>query len=41
MSDVALKYQNVCCHGNQGAYGTFKIFFDFLEMPTAAHYKSW
>ena len=30
----------VCCHGNQGAYETFKKLFDFLEIPTAAHYKA-
>ena len=35
MSDVALKYQN------HEAGWTFKKLFDFLEMPTAAHYKSW
>ena len=30
----------VCCHGNKGAKGPFKKLFDFLEIPTAAHYKS-
>ena len=30
----------VCCHGNKGAYGPFTKLFDFLEIPTAAHYKS-
>ena len=25
----------------KGHIGTFKKVFDFLEIPTAAHYKSW
>ena len=42
MSDVALKYQNASLLPWQprGRLNFQKTLFDFLEIPTAAHYKS-